>query len=257
MTLSDMDPRTNMGVYRQLLFIVFHLTHSPVHTWNIPSNAVCEHSYLTLNCQQDHGIKIIYANYGRFVPSSVFCPYHTTHNDRTDCIASNSQTIVQKQCDGGQTCRVFASNSVFGDPCPNTYKYLEIEFECLSNFKLSPTTYLETSTSLTSEGGNDTITPTLICIIAFLGAIILTIVVCCTKRRQMNRGTLENEVPLSDPPPYTPELSGNENNIYCLEHTYEKLQKEKVFYEDIAEDLRKGNGFYENCTDIHIHNDGF
>ncbi len=191
----------------------------------------------------------------------MFCPYYTTHNDRIDCVSSNSQTIVQKQCDGGQTCRVLASNSVFGDPCPNTYKYLEIEFDCVSNFNLSPTTlaYPETSprsSSSTSEGGDDTIMRILVCIIAFLGATILTIVaVCCMKMRQMNRGTLENEVPLSDPPPYTPEPSGNENNVYSVEHTYEKLQKEKVFYEDIAEDLRKGNGFYENCTGIHIHND--
>jgi hypothetical protein len=38
---------------------------------------------------------------------------------------------VKNQCDGHQSsCDVSANNGIFGDPCPNTYKYLKIGYEC-------------------------------------------------------------------------------------------------------------------------------
>jgi hypothetical protein len=38
---------------------------------------------------------------------------------------------VKKQCDGHQSsCDVSANNGIFGDPCPGTYKYLKIGYEC-------------------------------------------------------------------------------------------------------------------------------
>ena len=34
-------------------------------------------------------------------------------------------------CMNKQSCSVDASNTVFGDPCENTFKYLEVEYLCL------------------------------------------------------------------------------------------------------------------------------
>ncbi len=119
----------------KLIFFILGqlLMHRTVYSWKIPSHAVCEHSHLTISCPENYKIKITYANYGRLIPSSVFCPYSSSHDDRRDCISSNSKSIVQGQCDGRGTCTVAASNSVFGDPCVNTYKYLEIEYDCIGN----------------------------------------------------------------------------------------------------------------------------
>ncbi|CAK6982877.1 rhamnose-binding lectin-like [Scomber scombrus] len=36
-----------------------------------------------------------------------------------------------ESCNGKSSCRVKASNSVFGDPCYGTYKYLDVTFTCL------------------------------------------------------------------------------------------------------------------------------
>lgn len=34
------------------------------------------------------------------------------------------------RCNGKNSCTVSASNSVFGDPCGGTYKYLEVSYVC-------------------------------------------------------------------------------------------------------------------------------
>lgn len=33
-------------------------------------------------------------------------------------------------CNGKNSCTIKASNSVFGDPCIRTYKYLELAYNC-------------------------------------------------------------------------------------------------------------------------------
>ncbi len=130
--VPDIVSRSNMDKFKSLLLIMIELlVYKTVCTWKIPSHAVCEHSQLTITCPQNHKIRITYANYGRLIPSSVLCPYHTTHNDRTDCVSRNSKSIVQGQCEGRRTCSVAATNRVFGDPCYNTYKYLDVQYDCI------------------------------------------------------------------------------------------------------------------------------
>ena len=101
-------------------------------SYQIPSYAACEYGKLPIACPYGHKIQVTYANYGRLIPSSIFCPYYTTHDDKTDCIASDATSIVQNICDGQPKCIISASNSIFGDPCVDTYKYLEVEYECMS-----------------------------------------------------------------------------------------------------------------------------
>ncbi|KAI0210895.1 hypothetical protein LSAT2_004334 [Lamellibrachia satsuma] len=36
-------------------------------------------------------------------------------------------------CSGNTTCAIPVMNIYFGDPCPNTYKYLEVYFACVKN----------------------------------------------------------------------------------------------------------------------------
>ncbi|KAI8503390.1 hypothetical protein Bbelb_192110 [Branchiostoma belcheri] len=49
---------------------------------------------------------------------------------RPDCRSGNSLRRVRNICQGRSACSVPASNAVFGDPCVQTYKYLEVEYTC-------------------------------------------------------------------------------------------------------------------------------
>ncbi len=126
------DPCVNTYKYLQVEYDCVKRVSNGL-SYKIPRNSVCEHSTLTITCPQEQKIHITNANYGRLIPSSVFCPYRTTHDDRTDCVSSNSMSVVQKKCDGQQTCSISASNSVFGDPCINTYKYLTVDYDCVTD----------------------------------------------------------------------------------------------------------------------------
>ena len=88
---------------------------------------ICEHDTQSLSCSEGT-LSISYANYGRMEPGSVYCP-HPKISD-LDCSASNSMSIVTSGCEGQTECELFASNSVYGDPCVNTYKYLEVHYTC-------------------------------------------------------------------------------------------------------------------------------
>ena len=67
------------------------------------------------------------ANYGRTTNGSV-CPHSQIRT--TACGATGSLLTVKGWCDGKTSCEIQASNLAFGDPCPNTYKYLQVGFTC-------------------------------------------------------------------------------------------------------------------------------
>ncbi|XP_032419915.1 L-rhamnose-binding lectin CSL3-like, partial [Xiphophorus hellerii] len=48
--------------------------------------------------------------------------------ENTECFTYAEE--VGERCNGKQWCKVKASNYVFGDPCYETYKYLEVEYIC-------------------------------------------------------------------------------------------------------------------------------
>ena len=47
------------------------------------------------------------------------------------CEKDVSQIEHVKKCNMKRECVVPANNSVFGDPCHGTYKYLEIIYQCV------------------------------------------------------------------------------------------------------------------------------
>lgn len=49
----------------------------------------------------------------------------------TNCISHNSEEIVKKNCEGKPQCSIAVNILTFrGDPCQNTFKYLEVNFIC-------------------------------------------------------------------------------------------------------------------------------
>lgn len=86
---------------------------------------MCENYEMTLTCQT--GIIFIEkAIYGRTEDERV-CPHKNILN--TNCTSTKSENIVKEQCNGKSECNIPVKFN--DDPCPNTYKYLEVTFICI------------------------------------------------------------------------------------------------------------------------------
>ncbi|GLV34931.1 Calcium-independent receptor for alpha-latrotoxin [Carabus blaptoides fortunei] len=94
------------------------------------SQYACEGKTLNLNCNGGEVIRLINGNYGRL--STKICP-RDTQTKRVNCEAANVYDILENMCDGKESCRVRSANSVFGDPCPDIYKYTEVHYKCVKD----------------------------------------------------------------------------------------------------------------------------
>ena len=92
------------------------------------TSTVCEHSTLNLSCKEGDFLKINTAVYGRSERDT--CKHSAMSN--INCAATRSMTVVGAQCEGLNSCAVAASNGVFGDPCGGTYKYLTVNYDCVT-----------------------------------------------------------------------------------------------------------------------------
>ena len=91
----------------------------------------CEHDTVTLTCSNispTAKIEVLKASYGRAHGPEV-CPHSATSNQ--NCHAATSMDTVKNTCNGKTVCTMVASNSVFGDPCGGTYKYLTVSYQCV------------------------------------------------------------------------------------------------------------------------------
>lgn len=83
---------------------------------------ICERSSGYIDCPYGTSIDILSANYGRTTGRHI-CPDPARD---TNCRASGSLSTVRGKCQGRNYCYLEARNSVFGDPCQGTKKYLEV-----------------------------------------------------------------------------------------------------------------------------------
>ncbi|TRY62453.1 hypothetical protein DNTS_027235, partial [Danionella cerebrum] len=104
------------------------------------STTACEQSNAALSCgtspSSDQGlvIHICSANYGRTDGETCSQGRPPAQVSRTNCYFSNSLTLVTNECEGRSSCTIAASNSVFSDPCVNTYKFLYVSYACVCKF---------------------------------------------------------------------------------------------------------------------------
>ncbi|XP_052266818.1 L-rhamnose-binding lectin ELEL-1-like [Dreissena polymorpha] len=87
---------------------------------------ICENNRETLNCPPGLNLNILSANYGRTNRGTCHNPYILTDN----CREPRSLSIVKRCCQDKKSCTLEATNSIFGDPCFGTYKYLEVRYKC-------------------------------------------------------------------------------------------------------------------------------
>ncbi|XP_065053082.1 uncharacterized protein LOC135682221 isoform X2 [Rhopilema esculentum] len=87
---------------------------------------VCEGKSQYITCPRDRSMFITRANYGRTDRKT--CPHPSIRT--TNCHSRRTLQAVKRRCDGTPICRLHAVNSVFGDPCFGTYKYLQVTYQC-------------------------------------------------------------------------------------------------------------------------------
>lgn len=97
--------------------------------------AICEGSKTVLSCTTGR-INICSALYGR--TEADVCPRENMDSN-INCMATGVFDTISC-CTGLSQCDVTASDSVFGDPCPDTYKYLQITYTCEPENELPPQT---------------------------------------------------------------------------------------------------------------------
>ncbi|XP_043103727.1 L-rhamnose-binding lectin CSL2-like isoform X2 [Puntigrus tetrazona] len=98
----------------------------------VRSSLVCEHANNTLACDDGTVIHVVSANYGRTDDSTCSAGRPASQVTKTNCYSSNTNVIATTACEGKKKCSLLASNDVFSDPCPNTFKYLYVLYSCIS-----------------------------------------------------------------------------------------------------------------------------
>jgi hypothetical protein len=87
----------------------------------------CEGARMEISCSERKLVSIKDASYGR--TDGFTCPHSAMSNQ--NCHATTSLDKVKAACDGKPSCSIDSSNSVFGDPCGGTYKYLTASYVCV------------------------------------------------------------------------------------------------------------------------------
>ncbi|XP_005743099.1 latrophilin-3 isoform X14 [Pundamilia nyererei] len=96
----------------------------------------CESYPIELRCPGTDVILIESANYGR--TDDKICDADPAQMENTRCYLPDAYKIMSQRCNNRTQCAVVAGPDVFPDPCPGTYKYLEVQYECVPYIFLCP-----------------------------------------------------------------------------------------------------------------------
>ncbi|KAI0240612.1 hypothetical protein LSAT2_008675 [Lamellibrachia satsuma] len=89
----------------------------------------CEGEVVCLYCRAGLKLKINDVTYGR--DNAYTCARTPVYSPKCTKTITNA---IKPKCDGLDMCTFSVSNKVFGsDPCPNIYKYVVINYECVGS----------------------------------------------------------------------------------------------------------------------------
>ncbi|XP_071843528.1 adhesion G protein-coupled receptor L2-like isoform X4 [Apostichopus japonicus] len=109
--------------------------------------SVCEGKTMDLQCPGERVILIESANFGR--TDHVTCLGFGRVDD-TNCESPATFAVVSPMCDYKTGCSIRATSGIFGNPCPGTFKFLEVLYECIL-WSAQTTTTPATSTASSSN----------------------------------------------------------------------------------------------------------
>ncbi|KAA0701436.1 Rhamnose-binding lectin RBL [Triplophysa tibetana] len=126
------------GTYKYLFVsyeCILPTTYPPPTSAPSTNLVTCESGTALLGCSQGT-ISVLSANYGRMDSSTCSAGKPAVQLSNVQCTQSTSLSVLTNLCDGQQSCSIVVGNVAFTDPCPGTYKYLFVSYECIL-----PTTY--------------------------------------------------------------------------------------------------------------------
>lgn len=115
---------------------------------------VCEEEYFSIQWPVDQIITLTRVQYGRLNAATCCSLYHSqiTCQRNTNCFSTTVENILETLCNNKQSCSALAvNNNLGGDPCPSVYKYLNIEYQCLTPSSTTVTTTTVTVPAITTS----------------------------------------------------------------------------------------------------------
>jgi len=100
-----------------------------------------------ISCPKYYTIKIDKAFYGRYANDKNHCKMNSKIKSKikkrnkkrikikNDC-GNDVKENIKEKCEGKIYCSLISSDRFFGNSCPNTYKYLYIEYHCIKDLEL-------------------------------------------------------------------------------------------------------------------------
>ncbi|XP_078287522.1 adhesion G protein-coupled receptor L3-like isoform X9 [Rhinoraja longicauda] len=104
-------------------------SRAPVPMAVVRRELSCESYPIELRCPGTDVIMIESANYGR--TDDKICDADQAQMENIRCFLPDAYKIMSQRCNNRTQCAVVAGPDVFPDPCPGTYKYLEVQYECV------------------------------------------------------------------------------------------------------------------------------
>jgi len=126
--ITDIISTAYFVYYTVIRKINSYLTFFKEVTSSLRNFAICEHKSKKISCGVGQVLYIRSAVYGRNNRNT--CPHSSIRTIK--CASKNSLQKVRQRCDNKRSCTLEAKNSVFGDPCRGTFKYLNVRYQCKS-----------------------------------------------------------------------------------------------------------------------------
>uniref|UniRef100_A0A8C6KSE9 Adhesion G protein-coupled receptor L3 n=1 Tax=Nothobranchius furzeri TaxID=105023 RepID=A0A8C6KSE9_NOTFU len=122
--------------FKYKIHILKSLYRAPIPMAVVRRELSCESYPIELRCPGTDVIMIESANYGR--TDDKICDADPAQMENTRCYLPDAYKIMSQRCNNRTQCAVVAGPDVFPDPCPGTYKYLEVQYECVPYIFLCP-----------------------------------------------------------------------------------------------------------------------
>ncbi|XP_037845278.1 adhesion G protein-coupled receptor L3 isoform X10 [Chlorocebus sabaeus] len=124
-------------IFMMLLAPIIHaFSRAPIPMAVVRRELSCESYPIELRCPGTDVIMIESANYGR--TDDKICDSDPAQMENIRCYLPDAYKIMSQRCNNRTQCAVVAGPDVFPDPCPGTYKYLEVQYECVPYIFLCP-----------------------------------------------------------------------------------------------------------------------
>ncbi|XP_073542415.1 adhesion G protein-coupled receptor L3 isoform X2 [Phyllobates terribilis] len=119
-----------------MITLIHAFSRAPIPMAVVRRELSCESYPIELRCPGTDVIMIESANYGR--TDDKICDSDPAQMENIRCYLPDAYKIMSQRCNNRTQCAVVAGPDVFPDPCPGTYKYLEVQYECVPYMFLCP-----------------------------------------------------------------------------------------------------------------------